>query len=82
MPKLEKVIEPETLPTPTGKWGIFAEPRKDNRQMSQWLNFEPTNYELAFREADKMNRSNPAWFYYAKPISSDKFILNGEVIKI
>ena len=56
------------LPPPEGLYGVWCEP-KGHMNNPQWLaSFDPVSYEVAIVEADRMNRLNKLWHYYAKPI--------------
>ena len=54
-------------PPPIGSYGVFCEPI-GHMGNPQWIYIKETSYEEAIKKADYMNRSNYAWFYYAKPI--------------
>lgn len=63
----------DDLTMPPGFYGIFCEPRgtlnKDD--LARWLDDRrELSYDEASKEADKYNRTNFQWNYYAKPISS------------
>jgi hypothetical protein len=58
---------PIEQPAPLGLYGVFCEP-VGHKNNPCWTNSPPKSYEEAVKEADFMNRSNPAWHYYAKPI--------------
>ena len=56
--------------SPPGQYGIFCEPRgnlnKDDKP--RWLDDRrELSYQEASAEADKYNRTNFQWCYYAKP---------------
>lgn len=54
---------------PEGKYGIWCDPIKNDGRHSGWFpHFVPTNYQNAIKEADRLNRLNDQWNYYAKPI--------------
>ena len=59
------VIEGQREKAPKGLWVVLAENRSTGeiRRMG-----DPAPYEEAIAHADCMNRSNKAWFYYARPI--------------
>lgn len=62
----ESLVE-EQRPAPKGTYGVFCEPL-GHKNNPCWTNSPPKSYEEAVKEADLMNRANPAWHYYAKPI--------------
>lgn len=61
--------EGEKLPgsPPKGLYGVFCEPL-GHKSEPRWTHTESGSYESAVAEADRMNRVNKYWHYYAKPI--------------
>lgn len=52
---------------PDGVYGVWCDP-KGHMNNPRWLSTDSMNYEAAIALADKMNRANKQWHYYAKPI--------------
>lgn len=57
--------------TPQGMYRVWCDPRRqDSSLCGRWLSNPAMPYEEAIKVADKMNRANHLWHYYAKPVPS------------
>ena len=57
----------DVKPPPAGEYGVWCVP-KGHINDPRWLDHKPLTYEAACAEADRMNRTNLQWHYYAYPI--------------